>query len=136
MDEIETELSSLISNEDEELPKVEEIKSKKKRGSTRERMIELNEIKKTRAEEKRILREKADEIMRIKQEKIEIEYQEAQKLKEAIEKKKAKMLEEKPIELVREEKEKKKLYKEASRDILKEKYLEEAKKRVMMDLFS
>jgi hypothetical protein len=30
----------------------------------------------------------------------------------------------------------KQLYKTASRDILKEKYLEEAKRRVMMDLFS
>jgi hypothetical protein len=95
-------------------------------------MIELNEIKKKKALAKKELKQKEEEIMKIKTEKIEYEYIQAQKLKDALEAKKTK----KPEIKQQEEKEKNILYKTASRDILKEKYLEEAKRRVMMDLFS
>jgi hypothetical protein len=79
------------------------------------------------------LKKKEEEVARIKKENLNLEYEEAQKLKEALEAKKAK----KPEEIiVKKEKEIKQLYKSASRDILKEKYLEEARKRVMIDLFS
>jgi hypothetical protein len=134
--EIENEIKNLSGlPEEEPLPEVEEIKPKKeRRGKTKEQMHELTQIKKTKAEERRILREKKEEVERIKQEKIEMEYEEALKLK-AIEEKKNKAIQVKPD--VRDiKKENKDLIKVASRDIIKEKYFEEAKRRVMADLFS
>lgn len=131
---------------DIELPQIEEIKPAKRRGQTREKMIELNkksvEVMKTKGQERRETKAKKEETERIKKEKIEFEYQEALRLKEAIEKRKAeneKNNNKPKIERdreVKEAKEKKQIVKTASRDILKERYLEEAKKRVMMDLFT
>ena len=126
----------------EELPNIDEIKKQPKpksaggrKGQTRERMIELHKIKSEKAEQRRKEKEevkiKEEEIERIKKEKLEFEYEQAQKLKEALEKKKTKKNETTEIK-----KENKNLVKSASRDILKEKYLEEAKRRVMADLFS
>lgn len=128
---------------DIELPQISDIKPiKKKAGQTRERMLEVIEIKKTKGQERRETKAKKEETERIRKEKIEFEYQEALRLKEAIEKRKAenernnnkpKIERDKEI---KEIKEKKQIVKTASRDILKERYLEEAKKRVMMDLFT
>lgn len=135
--EIENEIKNLSGlPEEEPLPEVEEIKPKKeRRGKTKEQMHELTQIKKSKAEERRILREKKEEVERIKQEKIEMEYEEALKLKKAIEEKKNKAIQVKPD--IRDiKKENKDLIRVASRDIIKEKYLEEAKRRVMADLFS
>ena len=122
----------VIEVKEEEEQVIEVINLPKKKGSSRERMIELNEIKKKKALAKMELKKKEEEIIKIKTEKIEYEYIQAQKLKDALEAKKTK----KPEIKQQEEKEKNILYKTASRDILKEKYLEEAKRRVMMDLFS
>lgn len=131
---------------DIELPQISDIKPAKKRGQPREKMIELNkksvEVVKTKGQERRETKAKKEEIERIRKEKIEFEYQEALRLKEAIEKRKAeneKNNNKPKIERdkeIRETKEKKQIVKTASRDILKERYIEEAKKRVMMDLFT
>lgn len=160
MDDIEEELKNIQYEieitgnnyddvESEELPEIQEVKEKPKpkpaggkKGQSRERMMELHKIRSEKArlrkEEKQDLKEKQQEVERIKKEKIEFEYQQAKQLKEAIEKKKvASAPKRKDAEDdEKEQKEKKQLYKSASRDILKEKYLEEAKRRVMMDLFS
>ena len=76
----------------------------------------------------------------MKKEILNTEYEEAQKIKEALEaRKEKKPLNAREVALATEnqvKKETKNLYKTASRDILKDKYLEEAKRRVMMDLFS
>lgn len=151
IDEEISKMGELVIEDDEESPEIElpeivEIKPAKRRGQPREKMIELNkksvEIIKTKGQERREVRAKKEETERIKREKIEFEYQEALRLKEAIEKKKAenernnnkpKIERDKEI---KEIKEKKQIVKSASRDILKERYLEEAKKRVMMDLFT
>ena len=131
---------------DIELPQISDIKPAKKRGQPREKMIELNkksvEVVKTKGQERRETKAKKEETERIRKEKIEFEYQEALRLKEAIEKRKAeneKNNNKPKIERdkeIRETKEKKQIVKTASRDILKERYIEEAKKRVMMDLFT
>lgn len=128
---------------DIELPQISDIKPiKKNRGQTRERMLEVIEIKKTKGQERRETKAKKEETERIRKEKIEFEYQEALRLKEAIEKRKAeneKNNNKPKIERdkeIKETKEKKQIVKTASRDILKERYLEEAKKRLMMDLFT
>lgn len=131
---------------DIELPQISDIKPAKKRGQPREKMIELNkksvEVMKTKGQERRETKAKKEETERIKREKIEFEYQEALRLKEAIEKRKAeneKNNNKPKIERdkeIKETKEKKQIVKTASRDILKERYIEEAKKRVMMDLFT
>lgn len=128
----------------EQLPEIEEIKLKpKKKGASKERMKELHQIKRDKKKERDELKAKAEEVNKIKREKIEFEYEEAQRLKEAIEKKKIAQLQKKnnntsveqtPIQKARAINNS--LIKSASRDILKEKYLEEAKRRVMMDLFS
>ena len=137
-----------MANEDEdeaeELPEIEEIKLKpKKKGASMERMKVLHQIKRDKKKEKDELKAKAEEVNKIKREKIEFEYEEAQRLKEAIEKKKIARLqkinnntsvEQTPIQKARTINNS--LIKSASRDILKEKYLEEAKRRVMMDLFT
>lgn len=121
--------------EEVEEPEPEQVKPKRtnNRGQSREKMIEIGKIRSEKArlrrEEKEELKRKEEEIMRIKKEKIDLEYQEAQKLKEALEAKKAT----KKTPEIRQEQ---KVYKTVSRDILKDKYLEEAKRRVMMDLFS
>jgi hypothetical protein len=111
-------------------------KPKKKKGQSRERMMELHRIRsekaKQRREEKEELKAKEEEVKNIRKEIINTEYEEAQKIKQALEAKKAKKTEIKEIE----KKEVKHIYKTVSRDILKDKYLEEAKRRVMMDLFS
>jgi len=140
---------------EEELPKIEEVKEKPKpkssggrKGQSRERMMELHKIRSEKAlekkKEKEELKAKAEEIEKIKKDKINFEYEQAKQLKEAIEAKKAKQM--KPNtkaittnedkENIEDERKRKELYKSASRDILKQKYLEEAKRRVMMDLFS
>ena len=91
-------------------------------------------------EKKRELKEKQKEVEQIKKDKINFEYEQAKELKEALEKKKASKITVPNVNVSanpeQEIKEKKELYKSASRDILKEKYLEEAKRRVMADLFS
>lgn len=122
------------NNEEEE----EKPKEKKKKGQTRERMMELHKIRSEKArlkrEEKEELKKKEEEIKRINKEKINIEYEEAQRIKEALEQKKA--IKKTPEIKYDKTTETKNLYKTVSRDILKEKYLEEAKRRVMIDLFS
>lgn len=136
-------------NDNEELPEVEVIPKpfKKKRGMSPDKMREIGKIgretRKTKAEQKRELREKQEQILKIKQEKINIEYEEAQRLKEALEIKKKKLLEEKEQKENDKKnpqkqiiKENKNLIRTSSRDILKEQYLMEAKRRVMEDLFS
>lgn len=132
----------------EELPEVEIIKPfKKKRGMSPDKMREIGKIgreaRKTKAEQKRELREKQEQILKIKQEKINIEFEEAQRLKEVLEIKKKKLLEEKEQKENDKKnpqkqiiKENKNLIRTSSRDILKEQYLMEAKRRVMEDLFS
>ena len=129
-----------INETDEEVAVEEPIveKPKSKRGQTKERMHELHRIKSEKAEQKRKeleeLKAKEEEIQNIKKEKVRFEYEEALKIKEAIEAKKK----QKPEEVLKYQKEKevKNIYKAVSRDILKEKYMEEAKRRVMLDLFS
>jgi hypothetical protein len=153
MDDIEEELKKIqyeieIHNDDDndELPEIKEVKEKPKpkssggrKGQSRERMMELHAIRSEKArlrkEEQEQLKQKQEEVEKIKKEKIEFEYEQAKQLKEAIDKKKA-VKQPKIKDDEDERKEKKQLYKSASRDILKEKYLEEAKRRVMMDLFS
>lgn len=133
---------------EEELPEVEEIKPvRRKKGNSPEKMAEISKLgrqaKLTKAMEKQELKQKQEEVMRIKKEKINIEYEEAQRLKEALEIKKNKLLQEKEQKENDKKnpekqiiKENKKLIKTSSRDILKEQYLMEAKRRVMSDLFS
>ena len=115
---------------------VEEKPIKKKRiGQSRERMLELHAIRSEKARLKRQEREdllaKEEMTKNIIKEKINAEYEEAQKIKQALEEKKSKK-----AEIKQEVKEMKHTYKAVSRDILKEKYLQEARKRVMADLFS
>lgn len=146
---IQYELEMIENNQelDAELPKIEEIKEKPKpksaggrKGQSRERMMELHKIRSEKAKEKRELKEKQKEVEQIKKDKINFEYEQAKELKEALEKKKASKITVPNVNVSanpeQEIKEKKELYKSASRDILKEKYLEEAKRRVMADLFS
>jgi hypothetical protein len=124
--EVKEEEIPIIKEEAQEQP-LPPPKSKK---ATRERMIELNQIKIKKNEGKRKqkeeLKNKIEEIERIKNDKIEFEYEEAMKLKKAIEDKRAKQ----QIPQTKD------LYKIASREILKDKYMDEVKKRVMSDLFS
>lgn len=122
--------------EEVEEPEPEQVKPKRtnNRGQSREKMIEIGKIRSEKArlrrEEKEELKRKEEEIMRIKKEKIDLEYEEAQRIKEALSR--AKKATKKAPEIKQEQK----VYKTVSRDILKERYLEEAKRRVMMDLFS
>jgi len=137
-------MASEDEDDAEELPEIEKIKLKpKKKGASMERMKVLHQIRRDQKKKKDELKAKAEEVNKIKREKIEFEYEEAQRLKEAIEKKKIAQLqknnnntsvEQTPIQKARAINNS--LIKSASRDILKEKYLEEAKRRVMMDLFS
>ena len=125
----------------DELPQINEIKApKKKRGQSAEQMVEVRKKQITKGQERRDLKAKKEETERIKKEKVELEYEEALRVKQAIEKRKEKLIIEnnKPkIEKHKEiVKENKQIYKSASRDILKEKYMEEARKRVIMDLFT
>ena len=116
----------------------------KKKGQSRERMMELHKIRSEKArlkrEENEEIKKKAEEVKKMKKEILNTEYEEAQKIKEALEaRKEKKPLNAREVALATEnqvKKETKNLYKTASRDILKDKYLEEAKRRVMMDLFS
>ena len=115
---------------------VEEKPIKKKRiGQSRERMLELHAIRSEKARLKRQEREdllaKEEMTKSIIKEKINAEYEEAQKIKQALEEKKSKK-----AQIKQEVKEMKHTYKVVSRDILKQKYLDEARKRVMDDLFS
>jgi len=137
-------MASEDEDDAEELPEIEKIKLKpKKKGASMERMKVLHQIRRDQKKKKDELKAKEEEDKKIKREKIEFEYEEAQRLKEAIEKKKIAQLqknnnntsvEQTPIQKARAINNS--LIKSASRDILKEKYLEEAKRRVMMDLFS
>lgn len=140
MEEIEEELLKISKNHNnEEEGDNRVIEKPKRKGQSRERMLELHKIRSEKADQKRKekeeLKAKEEEIERIKKEKIEFEYEEAKKIKEAIDRKrnpkviKEKVIKEIPIE-------KKDLYNEASRDLLRDKFLEEAKRRVMADLFS
>lgn len=111
----------------------------KRKGQSKERMMELHKIRSEKAEQRRKekdeLKSKQEEIEKIKKEKIEFEYEEAKKIKEAIDKKRnPKVVKEKVVK--ENQIEKKNLYNEASRDILRDKFLEEAKRRVMAELFS
>jgi hypothetical protein len=131
--------------EKEEIEVVEEeqkpiVKVKRKKGGSDnlEHLAKMREIKAEKLKQKKAEQEelqmKLKEIEEIKKKKLDDEYEEALKIKKALEKKKK--LEEPEIKQAIERKEQKQLIKAASRDILKDKYLEEAKKRVMMDLFS
>jgi hypothetical protein len=113
--------------EPEEEPEEEpepEIKPKKGRGATAERMKEIAAIK---SEKARIRNEKKYEIKQVKEDKLNIEYLEALKIRQKLEAKK------KSLKDIQTEKE---LYNNSSKDILKDKYINEAKRRVMADLFS
>lgn len=134
-------------DKDEDLPQIEEIKpvNRRKRGNPNiSEMAKLGlQAKQTKAKAKQELKQKQEEVMRIKQEKINIEYEEAQRLKEALEIRKKKLLEEQEQKEIEKKnpqrqiiKENKNLIKTSSRDILKEQFLMEAKKRLMNDLFS
>lgn len=138
MEEIEEEINK-IENE------LSQKKESNKKGQSKERMMELHKIRSEKArlkrEEKEELKKKEEEIKRIHKEKLELEYQEAQKLKNKLEIKKKTLNKKIEVEAEAESEAeivetKPNLIKTASRDILKEKFLEEAKKRVMMDLFS
>lgn len=102
----------------------EEIKPKKGRGATAERMKEIAAIK---SEKARIRNEKKHEIKKVKEDKLNIEYMEALKIRQKLEAKK-KSLKDTQME--------KELYNNSSKDILKDRYINEAKRRVMADLFS
>lgn len=156
-------------------PEDTDVIIKKSNRATKERMKELNDIKKKKNEikkaEKEELKKKLEEIEKIKKEKIELEYQQALKMrsrlpsaKKSFAHKQEEEEEEEPPKvkkvprapqkkkkiIIEEEEEESedepeptilrepsaKLYKIASRDILKDKYIEEVKKRVMRDLFS
>lgn len=134
-------------DKDEDLPQIEEIKpvNRRKRGNPNiSEMAKLGlQAKQAKAKAKQELKQKQEEVMRIKQEKINIEYEEAQRLKEALEIKKKKLLEEQEQKEIEKKnpqrqiiKENKNLIKTSSRDILKEQFLMEAKRRLMNDLFS
>ena len=129
------EIENVIENE-------KTIEKPKKKGQSKERMMELHKIRSQKADERRKEKEelklKQEEIEKIKKEKIEFEYEEAKKIKEAIDKKRnPKVVKEK---VVKENKiEKKNLYNEyneVSREILRNKFHDELKRRVMADLFS
>jgi len=133
----------------ERMKELNEIKKKK------------NEIKKAEKEE---LKKKLEEIEKLKKERIELEYQQALREKSRIAKQEEANEEEEeeeeeanevlakqviqPIKRAaslktcsrsfgsRDTPAPAELYKKASRDILKDKYIEEVKKRVMRDLFS
>lgn len=132
--------SKELEEQKQDIPKteIEPQEVKKKKGQSRERMMELHKIRSEKArlkrEEKEEIKKKAEEVKKMKKEILNTEYEEAQKIKEALEAKKNSI--KKPDIKEIQEKETKNLYKTASRDILKDKYLEEAKRRVMMDLFS
>lgn len=111
-----------LEEEPEEEP--EEIKPKKGRGATAERMKEIAAIK---SEKARIRNEKKYEIKQVKEDKLNIEYLEALKIRQKLEAKK-KSLKDTQME--------KELYNNSSKDILKDRYINEAKRRVMSDLFS
>ena len=137
----ESELDALLPKQEELEEDIEddlklEENPKKKKGQSRERMMELHRIRSEKAnqrrKEKEELKAKEEEVKNIRKEIINSEYEEAQKIKQALEAKKAKKTEIKEVE----KKEVKHIYKTVSRDILKDKYLEEAKRRVMIDLFS
>lgn len=141
MEEELKELQDLIDKNDASAN--EELKKPTKKdgrgsGGTREQMLKAVEVRKQKAiqrqKEKEDKEMKLREIEEIKKKKLDDEYEEALKIKQALEKKKK--LEEPEIKQAIERKEQKQLIKTASRDILKDKFLEEAKKRVMNDLFS
>ncbi len=110
--------------EEEEPEPEEEIKPKKGRGCTTERMKEIAAI---RSEKARIRNAKKNEIKQVKEDKLNIEYLEALKIRQKLETKKKSL---KDIQIEKE------LYNNSSKDILKDKYINEAKRRVMSDLFS
>lgn len=150
MEDIENEIQKIqyeieiMNNEDIPETQIKPEEVKKKKGQSRERMMELHKIRSEKArlkrEENEEIKKKAEEVKKMKKEILNTEYEEAQKIKEALEaRKEKKPLNAREVALATEnqvKKETKNLYKTASRDILKDKYLEEAKKRVMMDLFS
>ena len=112
-----------------EPPKATEVIEKKKitNNRTRERMLELNKIKTENAYTKMKVKE---EIKELKKKKHNHELEMALKLKEKLEKETAKM------NKIKEEKEINNLIVSSSTEALRKKYLEEAKKRVLSDLFS
>jgi hypothetical protein len=130
----------VIIEEPEEQPEQEEVPVIKKggkgsgRGAPREQMIELNKIRKAKADERKakedLIKAQKEQVKKIKEEKLNIEYQNALKIKERLDKKKIEIIKNKQIE------ERNDLYQSASKEAIRSKYLEEARKRVLNDLFS
>jgi hypothetical protein len=118
--EIENEVEDKSESEPEPEEPAPEIIVKKSRGATRERMIELAKI---RSEKAKIKNLKLSQIKMMGEDKLNIDYIDALKIREKLNKKKAEI---KEHELITS----------SSKDILKDKFLAEAKKRVMSDLFS
>jgi hypothetical protein len=118
--EIEKEVEDKSESEPEPEEPAPEIIVKKSRGATRERMIELAKI---RSEKAKIKNLKLSQIKMMGEDKLNIDYIDALKIREKLNKKKAEI---KEHELITS----------SSKDILKDKFLAEAKKRVMSDLFS
>ena len=130
---IEEEEAKLNLINEEASPKAYEVatepteKKKITNNRTRERMLELNKIKTENAYAKMKVKE---EIKELKKKKYNHELEMALKLKEKLEKETAKM------NKIKEEKETNNLIISSSTEALKKKYLEEAKKRILNDLFS
>ena len=118
--EIEKEVEDKSESEPEPEEPAPEIIVKKSRGATRERMIELAKI---RSEKAKIKNLKLSQIKMMGEDKLNIDYIDALKIREKLNKKKAEI---KEHELITS----------SSKDMLKDKFLAEAKKRVMSDLFS
>ena len=118
--EIEKEVEDKSESEPEPEEPAPEIIVKKSRGATRERMIEIAKIRSEKAKIKNI---KLSQIKMMGEDKLNIDYIDALKIREKLNKKKAEI---KEHELITS----------SSKDILKDKFLAEAKKRVMSDLFS
>jgi hypothetical protein len=120
--------------EEQEAPIIKKGGKGSGRGAPREHMIELNKIRKAKADERKakedIIKAQKEELKRIKEEKLNQEYQNALKIKERLEKKKIETNKNKKIE------ETNNLYETVSKETIRNKYLEEAKKRVLNDLFS
>lgn len=133
-----------IVEENEPLPLPPTQVQQKKNGSSKERMAELNEIKKKKFQEKKAqqedIKKKKDEIEKINNEKINYEYEEAMKLKKFIDNKRATNAKQAKQEAKEDKEEEPQTSSSAikivNREMLKDKYMDEMKKRVMKDLFS
>lgn len=133
--ELQEKIPELSPEQPPEMPKVKKIKTRKIKAS--------EGLAKQQSPEQDTKESISEEVMKLKKQIDDIEYEEAQRLKEALEIKKKKLLQEqkqrendKKTPQKQTIKENKNLIKTSSRDILREQYLMEAKKRVMQDLFS